>query len=182
MLSEIPDEWQSKLESWAKLNQRYRTDVGGRPAPDRNEEYFFYQTLLGAWPLEHEACETLVERLQAHLVKATREAMVHTRWTRPNQDHEQALRNFVAKILSAENEEFLRDFRPFQKRLAYYGMINSLAQVLMKIGAPGVADFYQGSGVVGTSVWSIPTTAELWTLLPARMELLLERIRQEAIC
>jgi len=176
VLSEIPDEWQSKLESWAKLNQRYKTEVGGRPAPDRNEEYFFYQTLLGAWPLEHEACETLVERLQAHLVKATREAMVHTRWTRPNQDHEEALRNFVAKILSAENEEFLREFRPFQKKLAYYGMINSVAQVLMKVGAPGVADFYQGS--------------ELWDFrlvdpdnrgvvdFAARMELL-KRIRQE---
>jgi len=175
VLSEIPEGWQSKLELWARVNRQYKTEVGGRPAPDSNEEYFFYQTLLGAWPLEHEACETLVERLQAHLVKATREAMVHTRWTRPNEEHEQALKNFVAKILSAENEEFLRDFRPFQKKLAYYGMINSLAQVLMKIGTPGVADFYQGS--------------ELWDFrlvdpdnrgivdFAARMDLL-ERIRQ----
>jgi (1->4)-alpha-D-glucan 1-alpha-D-glucosylmutase len=145
VLSEIPEEWQSHLDLWSQLNLRHKTEVGGRPSPDRNEEYFLYQTLLGAWPLEHEARETLVERLQAHLIKATREAMVHTRWTRPHPAHEEASRNFVAKILSSEADDFLRDFRPFQKKVAYYGMLNSLAQVLLKIGAPGVADFYQGS-------------------------------------
>ncbi|HEY4905216.1 MAG TPA: malto-oligosyltrehalose synthase [Candidatus Sulfotelmatobacter sp.] len=145
VLSEIPDEWQSHLDLWSKLNLRHKTEIAERPAPDRNEEYFLYQTLLGAWPLEHEACETLVERLQAHLIKATREAMVHTRWTRPNQAHEEASRNFVAKILSPDAEDFLRNFRPFQRKIAYCGMTNSLSQVLMKIGAPGAADFYQGS-------------------------------------
>ncbi len=145
VLSEIPDEWRSHLDLWSKLNLRHKTVVGGRPAPDRNEEYFLYQTLLGAWPLDQEGCETLIERLQAHLVKATREAMVHTRWTRPNQAHEDALRNFVARILSSDAEDFLQDFRPFQKKIAYYGMVNSLAQVMIKIGAPGAADFYQGS-------------------------------------
>jgi len=145
VLSEMPDEWGSHLALWSELNLRHKTEVGGRPAPDRNEEYFFYQTLLGAWPLECQGCETFRERLQAHLVKATREAMVHTRWTRPNQAHEEALRNFVARILSSDAEDFLRDFRPFQKKIAYWGMINSLAQVMIKIGAPGGADFYQGS-------------------------------------
>jgi (1->4)-alpha-D-glucan 1-alpha-D-glucosylmutase len=145
VLSEVPDEWRSHLEFWAKLNQRYKTEISGRPAPDRNEEYFLYQTLLGAWPLEHEPPDTLVERLQAHLIKATREAMVHTRWTRPNERHEEALQKFVARILSTENEDFLQDFRPFQKKIAYYGVMNSLAQVLIKIASPGVADFYQGS-------------------------------------
>jgi (1->4)-alpha-D-glucan 1-alpha-D-glucosylmutase len=176
VLSEIPDEWQSHLDLWSKLNLRHKTEVAGRPAPDRNEEYFLYQTLLGAWPLEHEGCETLVERLQAHLIKATREAMVHTRWTRPNQAHEEASRNFVAKILSPDAEDFLRDFRPFQSKIAYCGMINSLSQVLMKIGSPGAADFYQGS--------------ELWDFrlvdpdnrgvvdFAARMRLL-ERLRKE---
>jgi (1->4)-alpha-D-glucan 1-alpha-D-glucosylmutase len=119
--------------------------VDGRPAPDPNEEYFLYQTLLGVWPLERGSCETLVERLQAYLVKATREAMVHTRWTRPNQRHEEALQQFVARILSPAAEDFLRDFRPFQSEIAYYGMVNSLAQMLLKIVSPGVADFYQGS-------------------------------------
>jgi (1->4)-alpha-D-glucan 1-alpha-D-glucosylmutase len=145
VLSEMPEAWQKHLELWARLNARHKEEVDGRPAPDRNEEYFLYQTLLGAWPLEGGSCETLVERLQAYLVKATREAMVHTRWTRPNQRHEEALQQFVARILSAAAEDFLRDFRPFQREIAYYGMVNSLAQMLLKIVSPGVADFYQGS-------------------------------------
>ena len=109
----MPEAWQSHLQLWAKLNAKHKAaEVDGRPAPDPNEEYFLYQTLLGVWPLERGSCETLVERLQAYLVKATREVMVHTRWTRPNQRHEEALQQFVARILSPAAEDFLRDFRP----------------------------------------------------------------------
>jgi (1->4)-alpha-D-glucan 1-alpha-D-glucosylmutase len=80
------------------------------------------------------------------VVKAIREAMVHTRWTRPNQKHEDALQRFVGNILSSElNAEFLHEFRQFQKKIAYFGMINGLSQTLLKIASPGVADFYQGS-------------------------------------
>jgi (1->4)-alpha-D-glucan 1-alpha-D-glucosylmutase len=145
VLSEMPESWKSHLELWAKLNVKHKEEVEGRLAPDRNEEYFLYQTLLGAWPLDGSSCETLVQRLQAYLVKATREAMVHTRWTRPNQRHEEALQRFVAKILSPAAEDFLRDFRPFQREIAHHGMVGDLAQTLLKIASPGVADFYQGS-------------------------------------
>jgi len=146
VLSEMPDEWKKHLELWAHLNSRHKETAGGQAAPDRNEEYFLYQTLLGVWPLEQQGCEALATRVQDHLIKATREAMVHTRWTRPNQAHEEALRKFVAAIMSAEQSgEFLQDFRLLQKKIAYFGMINGLSQTLLKISAPGVVDFYQGS-------------------------------------
>ncbi|MFZ0735243.1 MAG: malto-oligosyltrehalose synthase [Candidatus Sulfotelmatobacter sp.] len=145
VLSEIPEEWKTHLDLWAHLNGRFKEQIDGQAAPDRNEEYFLYQTLIGVWPLDQGNCRNLLERIQAHLVKATREAMVHTRWTRPNQAHEEALQNFAARILSPENGEFLSDFRALQKKIAYYGMINGLSQVLLKIASPGVADFYQGS-------------------------------------
>jgi (1->4)-alpha-D-glucan 1-alpha-D-glucosylmutase len=146
VLSELPDEWKQHLELWSQQNAKYKDKIDGHLVPDPNEEYFLYQTLLGVWPLDREACQSLLERLKAHLVKATREAMVHTRWTRPNEPHEKALQTFVADILSSEqNAEFLRDFRHFQKKIAYFGMINGLSQTLLKITSPGVADFYQGS-------------------------------------
>jgi (1->4)-alpha-D-glucan 1-alpha-D-glucosylmutase len=146
VLSEIPDEWKEHLELWSKHNAQHKERVDGQPVPDRNEEYFLYQTLLGVWPLDQEACNTLLERVQAHLLKATREAMVHTRWTRPNQPHEEALQKFVSSVLSADqNTDFLTDFRQFQKKTAYFGMINGLSQTLLKIASSGVADFYQGS-------------------------------------
>jgi (1->4)-alpha-D-glucan 1-alpha-D-glucosylmutase len=146
VLSEMPSEWKDHLELWAKQNAQHKEQVGGHAVPDRNEEYFVYQTLLGVWPLDQESCGTLLKRVQEHLIKATREAMVNTRWTRPNQAHEDALLKFVARILSSQdNREFLQDFRQFQKKVAYFGMMNGLSQTLLKIAAPGVPDFYQGS-------------------------------------
>ena len=145
VLSEIPQEWEERLKRWSNLNGKHKVNIAGQVAPDSNEEYFFYQTLLGVWPAHSEGKENLLRRVQEHLTKATREAMVHTRWTRPNQPHEDALQNFAGSVLSEENREFLAEFRQFQEKVAYYGMINGLSQVLLKIAAPGVADFYQGS-------------------------------------
>lgn len=144
-LSEMADEWQERLKRWTRMNERYKENVGGHSVPDPNEEYFLYQTLLGVWPLDSENNAALLERVQSHLVKATREAMVHTRWTRPNEPHESALTRFVAAILSENNSDFLEDFHQFQRSVAYLGMHNGLAQTLLKIAGPGVADFYQGS-------------------------------------
>jgi (1->4)-alpha-D-glucan 1-alpha-D-glucosylmutase len=145
VLSEMPDEWEQHLKRWSALNSKHKVNIAGQVTPDNNEEYFFYQTLLGVWPLDQEAFPNLLQRVQEHLLKATREAMVHTRWTRPNQQHEDALQSFAARVLSPENREFLEDFRQLQEKVAYYGMINGLSQTLLKIASPGVADFYQGS-------------------------------------
>jgi (1->4)-alpha-D-glucan 1-alpha-D-glucosylmutase len=87
-----------------------------------------------------------IHRLQNYVVKATREAMVHTRWTRPNTRHENALKRFVAEILkpSAQNR-FPKDFHKFHEKIAYYGMLNALSQALLKVISPGIPDIYQGS-------------------------------------
>ena len=145
VLSEIPSEWNEHLERWSALNAPHKQQVGPHSAPDRNEEYFLYQTLLGVWPLDAAPHDTLLQRVEDHLIKATREAMVHTRWTRPNEQHEEALKKFAARILAADNRQFLDDFGRFENKIAYFGMINGLSQALLKIAAPGVADFYQGS-------------------------------------
>jgi (1->4)-alpha-D-glucan 1-alpha-D-glucosylmutase len=145
-LSEMPDRFQACLERWSRQNAVHKEEIGGHVVPDRNEEYFLYQTLIGAWPLEGEDSSALTERIQAYVLKATREAMVHTRWTRPNEKHEAAVKRFIASILAdAENNPFLLDFVEFEKDIAFLGMINSLSQTLLKITCPGVPDFYQGS-------------------------------------
>src|SRR5262249_47320041 len=103
-------------------------------------------TLLSMWPLAADERATVLERLQAYAVKATREAMVHTRWTLPNLAHEQALEQYIAQILAAgDDNRFLRDFTAFHERIAYSAMLNGLSQTLLKIISPGVPDFYQGS-------------------------------------
>jgi len=148
-LSERPREWEACLHRWSIWNQPQKQYVQGRVVPDANEEYFLYQTLLGAWPLFEEELPEFKERLKAYVIKAAREAKVYTRWIAPNHEHENALTVFVEAILDeSNNHQFLNDFKEFHSRLAYYGALNSLSQVLLKIASPGVPDFYQG-----TEVW-----------------------------
>jgi (1->4)-alpha-D-glucan 1-alpha-D-glucosylmutase len=149
ILSEMPEEWHGCIARWSQLNQRHRGSVDDAPAPDANEEYMLYQTLLGAWPLEPYSPEEytqFVERVQGCMRKALHEAKVHTSWINPNVEYDDAVGQFVARILDPQiSSPFLEDLRGFQKRISHYGMLNSLAQTLLKITAPGVADIYQGT-------------------------------------
>jgi (1->4)-alpha-D-glucan 1-alpha-D-glucosylmutase len=117
--------------------------------PTPNEEYLLYQTLIGAWPLEPWAAEeydAFVKRVQAYLVKAMREAKVNTSWTDPNEPHETAVTNFIAAVLDeTRGGEFLADLRPLCQRVSELGLVNSLAQTVVRLTAPGVPDTYQGS-------------------------------------
>lgn len=149
VLSEIPAEWGRALRRWREINRRHKTAYGEALAPDANEEYLFYQTLIGVWPLEgvdEGGRHRLVKRLQAYMEKALREAKVHTSWVSPNLPYEEAVRHFVAAVLSPEAENrFLSEFAGFHTAVARAAVWNSLAQVVLKIASPGVPDFYQGS-------------------------------------
>jgi (1->4)-alpha-D-glucan 1-alpha-D-glucosylmutase len=148
-LSEMPDAWQNCLTRWSGMNRRHRIDIDGALAPDANEEYFLYQTLLGAWPIEPcrpQEYSEFIERIRAYMHKALQEAKVHTSWINPNSTYDEAVDRFIAAILDFERSpEFLADLRAFQSRLSHLGMFNSLAQAVLKIAAPGVPDFYQGT-------------------------------------
>jgi (1->4)-alpha-D-glucan 1-alpha-D-glucosylmutase len=152
VLSEIPREWRAAVGRWHRWNRRYAAEVDGRPAPDRNDEYLLYQTLIGAWPLapsQDHALAAFTTRIQQYMLKATKEAKVNTSWINPNEAYDEALRAFASRILEpGPGNRFLADFTAFQEFVGRLGMVNSLAQTLIKIAAPGVPDFYQG-----TEVW-----------------------------
>jgi (1->4)-alpha-D-glucan 1-alpha-D-glucosylmutase len=149
VLSEMPREWYEAVTRWARLNAAKKTAVDGETAPDRNDEYLLYQTLMGAWPVEPVTPEGFAqfrERIAAYMLKATKEGKVHTSWVNPNEDYDAAVHNFVLRLLSDKGDNpFLDDLRAFQRRVAYYGHSNSLAQVLLKLTSPGVPDTYQGT-------------------------------------
>lgn len=149
VLSEIPAEWRAAVQRWHRWNRRHLGLVDGQPAPDRNDEYLLYQTLVGTWPPEppgpadHAA---YLRRIQAYMLKAAREAKVHTSWVNPHPAYEEALQTFVARILApGAANRFLSDLIAFLAPVARLGMLNSLAQTLLKLTAPGVPDFYQGT-------------------------------------
>jgi (1->4)-alpha-D-glucan 1-alpha-D-glucosylmutase len=152
VLSEIPREWRAAVGRWHRWNRRHAEEVDGRPAPDRNDEYLLYQTLIGAWPLapiEDHALAAFTARIQQYMLKATKEAKVNTSWINPNEAYDEAVRAFVSRSLEpGPDNRFLADFAAFQEFVGRLGMVNSLAQTLAKITAPGVPDFYQG-----TEIW-----------------------------
>jgi (1->4)-alpha-D-glucan 1-alpha-D-glucosylmutase len=149
VLSEIPNEWRSAVVEWAACNSKWKRETGGqqRLAPDANDEYLLYQTLIGAWPneeMEPRALAAFQERVCAFMLKAIREAKWNTSWIEPNFDYEEAVRRFVRDVLM-NSPEFLKSFLPFQRRISYWGRLNSLSQTLLKLTCPGVPDFYQGT-------------------------------------
>ncbi|MGZ3558226.1 MAG: malto-oligosyltrehalose synthase [Thermodesulfobacteriota bacterium] len=151
VLSEIPGEWQRCLSRWSRLNRKKKLVVHGRMVPDRNDEYLLYQTLLGVWPANRMTAaeyEEFTARIRDYMLKATREAKVDTNWISPNVPYEEALLKFIDAILSdPQRNPFLKDFYGLQKKVSYFGMLNSLSQTLLKITSPGIPDFYQGSEI-----------------------------------
>ncbi|MEP7336411.1 MAG: malto-oligosyltrehalose synthase, partial [Acidobacteriota bacterium] len=150
VLSEMPRRWYRAVRRWQQINARHKVIAGGITSPFSNEEYLLYQTLIGTWPFEaftEESKQRYVERIQQYFVKALREAKIHSSWINPNEEYERATSEYVARIL--HDEDFLAEFTEFQRPIARAGMWNSLSQVLLKITAPGLPDFYQG-----TELWN----------------------------
>jgi (1->4)-alpha-D-glucan 1-alpha-D-glucosylmutase len=147
-LSEIPEEWEHQLFSWAALNEPLRTRLGREWAPARHDEYLFYQALLGAWAGEKSglALGDLRRRLEAYMLKAIKEAKIHTSWISTNEAYEKGVARFVNAVLVDDGSHpFFDAFIPFAERISHMGMVNSLSQLVLKIASPGVPDFYQGS-------------------------------------
>lgn len=147
-LTEAPDAWRKAVVRWSRLNRAQGRDVDGARAPSRNDELWFYQTLVGTWPLhplsdvEHAA---YVTRLQQAMEKSTREAKVWTSWTRPNEVYDAACRQFVARVLDrSKKRRFLDDFQSWIEPWIRPGLILALSQVVFKMTCPGVPDLYQG--------------------------------------
>jgi len=151
VLSEIPERWRKGLSRWSRQNRKFKIMVDAKPAPNRNEEYLLYQTLVGTWPFCNPDDDEFAEfrsRIKEYMLKAIREAKVNTSWISPNSMHEDAVMFFIDSVLkTSRHNNFLHDFISFQRLTAACGIFNSLSQTLLKITSPGIPDFYQGNEV-----------------------------------
>jgi (1->4)-alpha-D-glucan 1-alpha-D-glucosylmutase len=137
LLSEIPDRWADAVHRWSTMNRKHRR----HGKPDANDEYMIYQTLVGTWPID-------ISRVIEYLLKAVREAKVHTNWVYPNAGYEEVITEFAAAIMA--DRDFTADLEEFLAPLRMPAYITSLAQTLIKNTAPGVPDLYQG-----TELWDL---------------------------
>jgi (1->4)-alpha-D-glucan 1-alpha-D-glucosylmutase len=146
VLSELPLEWSRLLKEWQRLNRPAKTTVQGRYAPNDNDEYLIYQTLLGTFPFAGDNSGDYPQRVKQYIQKAVREAKIHSNWVNPCEAYENACFHFLDTLLDpVQCREFRRSFDPFQQKIAFYGVLNSLAQTTLKLTVPGFPDVYQGT-------------------------------------
>ncbi len=154
VLSEVPDEWERQSRRWRTLNRWAKREYEGDRSPGANDEYFLYQTLVGSWPsellhasrLEPDRLDAYRRRVEACMIKAVREAKIRSSWAHPDAAYEQAVSEFVTRLLDpVRSSGFLSEFVAFERQVAWFGMLNSLSQTLLKLTVPGVPDIYQGA-------------------------------------
>ncbi|MBR9990425.1 MAG: malto-oligosyltrehalose synthase [Gemmatimonadetes bacterium] len=152
VLSEVPDEWRSRLRRWMREGDEWKNEIADEEdtvAPSADVESLLYQTLLGSWP-QQGIDDAFRARIQAYMTKAVREAKEQTSWRQPDEDYENALGAFIERLMAEVGREGLaEDVGAFAQRLAPHGALNGIAQMLLKVTAPGIPDIYQG-----TELWS----------------------------
>jgi (1->4)-alpha-D-glucan 1-alpha-D-glucosylmutase len=151
VLSEIPTEWGTSLKAWNKINNAKKSKVHGLTVPEKNDEYFLYQTLVGVFPFSEGVDNRFIRRIKDYAIKAVREAKVHTAWLQADTAYEDAYLSFIDKILDpGPDNAFMKAFLPFANKVAHFGLLNALSQTLIKTTSPGIPDFYQG-----TELWDL---------------------------
>ena len=153
VLSELPQLWSAGVRRWQRMNSKFKQKLeDGRIAPDNNEEYLLYQTILGAWPWQMESQqdrEDYLERIKQYASKALSEAKVNLSWINPDAEYMKAVHAFITAILMpgprGKESPFVESLKSLLPQLQLFGVVNSLAQVVLKIAVPGIPDFYQGN-------------------------------------
>jgi (1->4)-alpha-D-glucan 1-alpha-D-glucosylmutase len=146
LLSEFVEEWTTIFREWHEKNQGFKTKTGSKDAPSLNDEYFIYQSLVGAFPASLQIDEAFIRRVKEYMMKAVRESKFNSSWDDPDNDYENACYAFIDQILDWNNE-FLGSFVPFLQKILGYAFVYSLVQALLKLTAPGIPDIYQGSEI-----------------------------------
>ncbi len=146
-LSEFPREWAHEVEAWSRINERHKTPVGKDILPDRNLEYYLYQTLVGSWP-DTGITGAYRDRLHEHLTKAMLEAKLSTSWAKRTPPYEAAAHTFLERLLATHGaSEFQQSIQAFVATLQPVATVNSLSMLILKSLAPGFPDFYQGNEI-----------------------------------
>jgi (1->4)-alpha-D-glucan 1-alpha-D-glucosylmutase len=149
VLSELADEWSRAVERWIALCVPHCEAAGGTPMPSTGDLAILLQTIVGAWPpglqtTDHKQLAAYGKRIVAWQQKAVREAKLLSDWSAPNEPYERAASELVAWLMAGPSE-LLTEIADFARRIAPAGAANGLAQVLLKLTAPGLPDIYQGT-------------------------------------
>lgn len=147
VLSERSAWYAEQVPLWQTLARPLRDDDH---MPSAGDELILYQALLGSWPLDlrpddQSALEAYAQRVWQWQQKALREAKLQSSWSAPNDAYEQAVQQFLQRLLLSPEGELLRNaLDKAANALAAPGALNGLAQTLLRMTVPGIPDLYQG--------------------------------------
>jgi len=149
VLSEVAKDWARKVERWLKLSRQHCPSLAQTGTPTGGDLLILFQTIVGAWPLglmpaDRAGVITYADRIARWQQKAVREAKLHSDWSAPNEAYEQAAADYIGWLFSGQSK-VLTELAAFAQRIAAAGAAKALAQVLVRLTAPGVPDTYQGT-------------------------------------
>lgn len=146
VLSEQPRWWVEQSTQFDALTESLEA-----PALAGGDQQMLWQTLVAAWPIglgadQTEPLAAFAERVAQWLLKAVREAKLHTSWTDGSPDYEQAVQATVEQVLcSRAGLPLRRALLRASNHIAAAGARNALAQTTLRLTVPGVPDLYQGT-------------------------------------
>lgn len=146
-LSEMPDLWERTVDDALEAFERLQDARPDAPRVHAADLYLLLQALVGATPegmlQGREGDDDFASRLVAYMQKALREAAERTDWVDGDEAYEEAVADLVRAAVP--DSDVRHALRPLLAELAPAGAVNSLAQLVLKMGAPGVPDTYQGN-------------------------------------
>ncbi len=141
VLSEADQEWLTMVRRW---RDRF---TAGEAAPHPTEQLAIFQSLLCLWPTaDDELDDGSLNRIIQQAIKSARESKLRSSWTEPDGDYEAGLARFVSVVY--DDIVFRREMTEFSRRIGPAALVNSIASVVLKVCAPGVPDFYQGTELI----------------------------------
>jgi len=152
VLSEVPGVWAAAVERWFAVAGRHPASAPLMGQIDAATHLFLLQTMVGAWPGEGDRDE-YAERIAHYMEKVAREAKTRSSWLEPDEAYERALAQLTQFALTGDGASAFTDcFGPVIASVAFHGLVNSVAQVLLKVMCPGLPDFYQGTELLDLSL------------------------------
>ncbi|WP_405456332.1 malto-oligosyltrehalose synthase [Streptomyces sp. NBC_00101] len=134
VLSECPSWWATLVGELTRA-----TTVA---APDGQLAWQAWQSAFGCVDLP---ASEATGRLEPALLKAVREAGLHTTWTEPDSSYERAVSDFVAAGPGSAAGPARDLLASFARSLAPQVRANVLGAALVHLTMPGVPDLYQGT-------------------------------------
>ncbi|HKG06064.1 MAG TPA: malto-oligosyltrehalose synthase [Pedobacter sp.] len=145
VLTDLGSEWPKHVSDWTEMNK----GIKSAGAPDANDEYFIYQTLIATCPEQGISEENYEQRLLEYIEKALRESKRNTTWDEPDLDYEGRTKDFIQHLLDPSRQFWLQ-FSKLLEKVSEFGKLTSISALVLKHTLPGIPDTYQG-----TELWDL---------------------------